>query len=161
MNEPDLSLAEDRGNVRAIHGARWPDRCVVCDEPGTVRVRHRGRYNERGVLLLLGIWSLFLDKRDVIEFGLCAQHAAVRRRGAWLLVLGLTLPLLASLVLVVSPTGIGPCCFCVTPLLGPVLMYVGWRRAAPVRVVARSEKHIWTTAGAPFALSLPQAPPWE
>ena len=155
--ERGLAVAERSGAV-------FPDRCVVCNQPGAERLKRTLRWHPEWVyaftvigLVPYFVLALALGKTAQVELSLCALHARRRRTG-----------LLAAFVGVPVSLGITVLAFWVD---AETLVYLGmsgvftgillgllWGRA--LHIGRMDDRFVSLSAGGPFLNSLTSRDAW-
>jgi hypothetical protein len=143
--------------VIPVQGASLPPRCVVCNASADRRMKRKLYWHPPGVyaLLCLGavfyvIGALILRKKAEFEMGVCNEHAARRRNGILIGVVGVPLGFLVMGAAVESSP--------IFIVLG-LLVMLGSLVAAVLMVQLVSAKRIderqaWLKVGRPFLDSL-------
>jgi hypothetical protein len=74
--------------VIPVNGTRFPDRCVVCNQPAVKRLSRKLYWHQPAIyalafvaLLIYAIVALIVRKSVEVEIGLCDAHAKRRRNG--------------------------------------------------------------------------------
>ena len=102
-NEDEQVWREGR-YVAFLKGARFPDRCVVCNRPAEHRLRKTLTWHHPAyfvavlfALLLYVVVALLVNKKAKVDFGLCHKHCRRRTRGFWIGYLGFFLSVAAMI----------------------------------------------------------------
>lgn len=124
-------------------GAEFADRCVKCNGPPSgVRLRRKLYWHTPWLfVLVIQIWvyvlvALIVRKKAVVDFVLCAEHAARRRRFITFGVLGVVLGLVLFIgaLMGTSANGAWVAISMVLFIVGIVVLIVGERVLTPVRI---------------------------
>jgi hypothetical protein len=143
--------------VIPVHGARFPDRCVICNQPSVKRLMRKVYWHPQILYLLIctgvliyAIVSLIVRKMASFEVGLCDAHAKRRRNGILLGWLGF----FGCLVATVAVADRAPALMFVfligmiaLPVVGVVMVQV----VTPKRI---DSVNAWLKVGRPFLDSL-------
>jgi hypothetical protein len=146
--------------VLPVHGARLPERCVVCNAPGAVRSWRKLHRHAPGYYVLIFInpiiyliVAFIVRKRVSFEMSLCAQHARRRQSGLMIGWLGTLACLAATLALLSSDTRNSLLTLAVLLLL-IACPFVGMALARVVTVHNIDKRSAWLYVGRPFLDSL-------
>jgi hypothetical protein len=143
--------------VIPVIGARFPDRCVVCNQPATKRLSRKLYWHSPYLygliviaLLIYAIVALIVRKTAQFEIGLCDAHAKRRIYGmliAWLGFFG-------GLVATIAVADRAPAMMLVTMLVMIASPIVGILMTQVVTAKRIDDRYAWLKVGRPFLDSL-------
>jgi uncharacterized membrane protein len=144
--------------VIPVSGTRFPDRCVVCNQPATKRLSRKLYWHAPALYALIAISvpiyiivGLIVRKKAETEIGLCEEHAKRRIRGYWIAWGGFVACFAGVIACIVEDV---PAAALVLGLGMIVVLVVGLRMTLVVTPKRIDKQFAWLKVGTPFLESL-------
>jgi hypothetical protein len=143
--------------VIPVLGARFPDRCVVCNQPAVKRLSRKLYWHTPYLygliliaLLIYAIVALIVRKTARFEIGLCEKHVKRRRFGIFLAWFGF----FGGLVATIAVADRAPAMMLVTMLVTIASPIAGIFMSQVVSAKRIDDRYAWLKVGRPFLDSL-------